>query len=77
MGKVDSEHFCLHCRRFDMIRRDLFGQLSNIPGLDLVNIGPTVLCELPLFDIPRLTVIENRGILEATMFFIKKSKPFG
>ena len=54
-----------------MMRRDLFGQLSNIPGLDLVNMGPTILCQLFLYGSPQRTVIENRLILEATMWLLR------
>ena len=74
MGKEDNKHFLLHCHQFDIMRRELFGQLSDIPGLDLVKMGPVTLCELLLYRSPRLTVIENRLILEAAMFFIERSK---
>ena len=75
MGEEDNEHFPLHCHRFDIVRTDLFGWLSNIPALDLVNMGPTTLCELLLYGSPRIAAIENRLTLEAT--FIGGSKRLG
>ena len=77
MEEEDNKHFLLYCHRFDMIRRDLFGQLSNFPELDLVNMGPTALYMLLLYGSSMLTVIENRLILEATLLFIERSKRLG
>ena len=31
----DNEHFLLHCPQFDVMRQDLFGQLSDILGLNI------------------------------------------
>ena len=50
-----------------------FGQLSEIPGLDLTNMDSKALCELLLYGSPQLTIIDNRKILEATMSFIERS----
>ena len=33
--KEDNEHFLLHCPQFDLMRQDLFEQLSVIPGLNV------------------------------------------
>ena len=73
MGNEDNAHFLLHCHRFDVMRRDLLGQLSEIPGLDLTNMDSKTLCELLLFGSPQLTIIDNRIILEATILFIERS----
>ena len=34
-GIEDNEHFLLHCPLFDQMRNDIFGHLSEIPGLEL------------------------------------------
>ena len=32
----DNEHFLLRCPQFDVMRQDLFGRLSEIPGLSIL-----------------------------------------
>ena len=44
----DNEHFLLHCPQFDVMRQDLFGQLSVIPGLN-IDLDDKPLCDLLLF----------------------------
>ena len=73
MGNEDNTHFLLHCNRFYEMRCDLLCQLSEIPGLDLTNIDSGALCELLLYGNPKLTIIDNRIILEATMSLIDRS----
>ena len=73
MGNEDNAHFLLHCHRFYEMLCDLFGQLSEIPGLDLTNIDSVALCELFLYGNLQLTIIDNRIILGATMPFIDRS----
>ncbi len=73
MGNEDNAHFLLHCHRFRVMRRDLLGQLSEVPGLDLTNMDSKALCELLLYGSPQFTIIDNRIILEATMSFIERS----
>ena len=48
IDKEDNEHFFLHCFQFNSMRQNLFGQLSDIPGLTL-NLEYKHLCELLLF----------------------------
>ena len=75
MDKEDNEHFFLHCPQFDLMRQNLFGQLSHIPGSTL-NLDDKPLCELLLFGDPRFSVASNSKILEATISFIKNTKRF-
>ena len=75
MNKEDNEHFFLHCPQFDLMRQNLFGQLSHISGLTL-NLDDNPLCELLLFGDPRFSVASNSKILEATISFIKNTKRF-
>ena len=72
----DNEHFFLHCPRFEMMRRDLLGQLSNIPGIDMTVMDSKSLCQLLLFGSTKITVVENRIVLEATMAYVKATKRF-
>ena len=73
IGNEDNAHFLLHCHRFHMMRRDLLSQLSEIPGIDLTNMDSKALCELLLYGSPKLTITDNRIILEATMSFVERS----
>ena len=57
-GIEDNEHFFLHCPQFHQMRRNLFGQLSNTPGLT-IDIDDKPLCELLLFGDPQLNVVSN------------------
>ena len=63
----DNGQFLLHCPRFEMMRRNLLGQLSDIPGIDITLMDSKSLCQLLLFGSTNLTVVENRIVLEATM----------
>ena len=75
----NNEHFLLHCPLYDVLRRDLFDQLSDVPGLDVTsinNMDDDALCHRLLFGDPSLGTIENRVILEATILFIKNSGRF-
>ena len=73
MGNEDNAHFLLHFHRFDVMRPDVLGRLSEIPGLDLTNMDSKALCELLLFGSAQLTIIANRIILESIMLFIERS----
>ena len=75
-GKEDNEHFLLHCPQFDLMRTDLFGQLSDIPALDINDMDTTALCNLLLYGSPHLNVIANRMIMDATISYIKTTKRF-
>ena len=76
-GKEDNEHFLLHCPLFELQRRDLLGQLGDLPAIDIVSLDSETICELLLFGSPNLNVIVNRIILEATISFIKSTQRLG
>ena len=74
----NNEHFLLHCPLYDVLRRDLFDQLSDVPGLDVAsisNLDDDTLYHRLLFGDPSLGTIENRVILEAKILFITKFWP--
>ena len=73
--KEDNEHFFLDCSQFYLMRQNLFGQLSDIPGL-ILNVDDKSLCDLLLFGDSKYSVANNRKILEATISFIKNTKRF-
>ena len=75
IDKEDNEHFFLHCSQFYLLRQNLFGQLSDIPGL-ILNLDDKSLCDLLLFGGSKYSVANNRKILEATISFIKNTKRF-
>ena len=70
--KEDNEHFLLHYPLYDVMRCDLLGQLSEIPGLDISHYDSKSLCTLLLYGSPLLNIIANRIIMEATIFLSKK-----
>ena len=71
----DSEHFLLHWPQFDVMRQDLLGRLSEVPGFK-INLEDKPLCDLLLFGDSKNSGIINRIILEATISFIKTTKRF-
>ena len=72
----DNEHFLLHCPLYDIMRCDLLGQLSEIPGLEISHYNSKSICALLLYGSPLLNIIANRIIMEATISFIKETKRF-
>ena len=68
----DNQHFLLHCHLFSPMRIDLFGQLTDIPGLNITNLDSNALCDLLLFGSSQLNIMANRIILEDTIAFIDK-----
>ena len=75
IDKEDNEHFFLHCPQFYLMHQNLFGQLSDTPGL-ILNLDDKSLCDLLLFGDSKYSVANNRKILEATISFIKNTKRF-
>ena len=73
-AREDNEHFLLHCPLYDIMRCDLLGQLSEIPGLNISQHDSKSLCTLLIYGSPSLNIIANRIILEATISFIKETK---
>ena len=57
------------------MRQNLFGQLSDIPGL-ILNLDDKSFCEMLLFGDSKYNVANNRKILEATISFITNTKTF-
>lgn len=72
----DNEHFFLHCLLFETMGRDLLGQLSDIPGIEITSMDSKSLSQLLLFGSNNLTVVANRIILEASMAYLKETKRF-
>ena len=72
----DNEHSLLHCPRFETMRRDLLGQLSDTLGIDMTLMDSKSFCQLSLFGSTNLTVVQNRIILEVTMACMKAKKKF-
>ena len=76
VAKEDNEHLFLHCPRFDELRQDLVGQLSQILNKDALNLDRKELCHLILYGSPFLSMIDNRMIMEATIQYFENSKRF-
>ena len=53
------------------MRTDLFGQLADVPGLDITSMDSKDLGELLLYGTSDLNVVENTMIIEATISFIE------
>ena len=58
------------------MRADLFGQLSEIPALDIVGMNSITLCSLLLYGCSQLGNITGRMILDSSISYIKKTKRF-
>ena len=67
-----NEHFLLHFPQYHPFRLHLFGQISDIPEINLTSIDYTPLCSLLLYGNPRFDVLKNSDIIEATNSYIKK-----
>ena len=76
-GKEYNVHFLLHCPLFTLQRKDLLGQLWNLPNVDNESLDSKTICELLLFGITNVNVILNSIILEATISFIKSAPQMG
>ena len=74
--KENNDHYLLHCLKFDLIRADLFGHLSEIPALDIDGMNSKILCSLLLYGCSQLDNVTNRMILGATISYIKKTRRF-
>ena len=72
----ERSDFFLNCQQFDLIRTDLFGQLSELPALDLNDMNTKALCRLLLYGSPYLNIITNRMIMDATILYIKATQRF-
>ena len=72
-GIEDNKHFLLHCRHYNLLRRDLFHQLTS-SGLDMNGMVTNVLCNLLLFGSHDLNAIKNRIITEAKISVIEATK---
>ena len=76
LANEDNEHFLLHCPQYYILRLDLFGQLSDISGIDLTRLDHRSQCNLFLYGSPRCSEIENSIILESTISYIKDTGRF-
>ena len=63
----DNKHFLLHCPMFSPLRSDLFGQLIDIPGLEIMILDSNALCKLFLFGSSQVNFVASRITLEATI----------
>ena len=48
----DNEHFLLYCPQYYIFRLDLFGQLSDISGIDLTRLNDKSHCNILLYGAP-------------------------
>ena len=60
-------HFFLRCPLYDLLRSSLFSQLPDVPGLNITRMNTRELCDLLLYGDPKLNVIANKIIIEATL----------
>ena len=73
----NNKHSLLRCHLFEKMRNDLLGQISNIPGIDIVSIDSNSLWKLLLFGSTNLFFVVNRIILDTTIAYIKATKRSG
>ena len=74
--KEANEHFLLPCLKSDLMRANLFGQLSEIPALDIDGMNSNTLCSLLLYGCSQFDNLTNRMILDASILYTQKTKRF-
>ena len=67
-----NEHYLLHCHRFNQLREDLFGTVTEVSGIDIANLDSEALYNLLLCGSSNMNMIDNGIFIEATIEFIKK-----
>ena len=77
-GIEDTEHFLLLCPSFDVQRRDLLAEISQLlqPFVQINNLSNTVLIKLLLYGDKDLSDSINKSILQLTINFIHKTGRF-
>ena len=55
---------------------DFFGQISEIPVLDINDVNATALCNLLLHGSSQLNLVSNSIILDATISYIRTTNRF-
>ena len=78
-GIEDTEHFLLLCPSFDVQRRDLLAEISQMlqPFVQINNLSNIVLIKLLLYGDKDLSDSINKSILQLTINFIHKTGRFG
>ena len=67
MANEDNEHYFLHWARFNQLREDLFGTVTEVSGIDIANLDSETLCNFLLYGSSNMNMIDNRIIIEATI----------
>ena len=77
-GIEDTEHFLLLCPSFDVQRRDLLAEVSQLvrPFVQINSLSNVVLIKLLLYGDKDLSDNMNKNILELTLNFIHKTGRF-
>ena len=50
--------------RFNELRDDLFGTVTEVSGIDIANLDPETLCNLLLYSSSDMKMTDNRIIIE-------------
>ena len=75
-GIEDNEHVFLHSPQLDSMRDDRFGQISEIPALDIKVMNTTAWHSLLLNGGSQLNSVPNRLIFDAMIPYIKTTQCF-
>ena len=77
-GIEDTEHFLFLCPSFDVQRRDLLAEVSQLvrPFVQINSLSNVVLMNLLLYGDNDLSDNMNKDILELTLNFIHKTGRF-
>ena len=65
-SRNNNEHSLLHGPMNSILLQDLFDQLSDMDGFNIVDVHPKELCPLLYFD-----TVANRIVIEAPISYIK------
>ena len=55
----DNEHYLLHCPRFNQLREDPFGTVTEVLGIDIANLDSETVCNLLLYGCSNMNMIDN------------------
>ena len=78
-GIEDTEHFLLLCPSFNVQRRDLLAEISQMlqPFVQITNLSNTTLIKLLLYGDKDFSDSINKSIIQLTIYSIHKTGRFG
>ena len=70
MAIEDNRHIILHCSFYESVRKGLFGQLHNIPKLNVSDVDFMSFSNILLFGSSDLDVNSTKIVMKETILFL-------